>query len=97
MKNPNYFRFQNFHFFRLVFDRARLLSRKVSIFSNRPKNLFYGTVLGAIFAGVFVALTGYFTSAALGFTPLSKNEAGNSGILSGSGAEVISGSEEGKF
>ena len=39
----------------------------------------------------------FFTSAALGLTPLSKNEAGNSGIVSGSGAEVMSGSEEGKF
>ena len=28
-----------------------------------------------------------------GLTPLSKNEAGNSGIVSGSGADVISGSE----
>ena len=37
------------------------------------------------------------TSAELGLTPLSKNEAGSSGIVSGSGAEVMSGSEEGKF
>ena len=86
-QNSKHFRFQNFHFFRLVFDRARLLSHKVLIFSNRPKmKIFYRD-----------AVTNAVTSVALGLTPLSKNEAGNSGILSGSGAEVMSGSEEGKF